>query len=64
MARDLMLPISIYQTNIECEPKTDYEHCLNQQQITSKIDIELQNRQKSGCFKILNDILMKFMQKL
>ena len=39
--------ISIYRINIECEPKTDYEQCLNQHQITSKIDIEWRNRQRS-----------------
>ena len=41
MACHLLLHgISIYRINMECEPKTDYEHWLNQQQITSEIDIK------------------------
>ena len=32
--------ISIYRIDIEYEPKTYYRQCLNQHQITSKIDIE------------------------
>ena len=39
--------ISIYRIDIECEPKTDYEQCLNQHRITSEIDNQWQNRQKS-----------------
>ena len=42
--------ISIYRIDIKCEPKTDYEKRLNQPQITSKIDIEWHNRQKSVWF--------------
>ena len=42
--------ISIYQIDIECEPKTDYEQCLNQYWIILKIDIKWQNRQKSVWF--------------
>ena len=42
--------ISIYRIVIECEPKMDYEKCLNQHWITSKIDIEWQNCQKSVWF--------------
>ena len=39
--------ISIYRINTECEPKTD-----NQLQLTLKIDIKWQNRQKSVIFLI------------
>ena len=57
--------ISIYWIDIECEPKIDCEKCLNQHWITSKMDIEWQKLPKIGLiFKILNNILMKFMQKL
>ena len=56
--------ISIYRPDIECEPKTDYEQCLNQHRIKAKIDIEWRNHLSIGLiFKILNNILMKFMQK-
>ena len=46
--------ISIYRIDIECEPKTDYEQCLHQLKMPI---IGL-------IFKILNNILMKFLQKL
>ena len=41
---------SIYLIDIKCEPKPDYEQCLNQHWITSEIDIEWRNRQKSVWF--------------
>ena len=42
--------ILMYRIDIECEPKTDYEQCSNQHRITSKIDMEWQNRQRSVWF--------------
>ena len=48
--RVVLHDISIYLIDIECEPKTYYEQCLNQHRITSKIDIEWWNRQKSVWF--------------
>ena len=46
--------ISIYRLDIKCEPKTDYEQCLKQLKMPN---IGL-------IFKILNNILMKFLKKL
>ena len=42
--------ILIYRLNIECEPKTDSEKCLNQHRITSEIDVGWWNQQKLVSF--------------
>ena len=55
--------ISIHWIEIECDPKTNYEQCLNQHRITSK-SISTKSPKIGLSFKILNNILMKFMQKL